>query len=122
MSGLTRPSPPAELTGPRLEKPITSFELSAPLVAAAQPSVPVWRTFSPAPTQITFFAVAGLLTVLAPEPSFPAANTTVISCRPAVAVWASRTILSYACALVSYRRAAAPVNPHELLDMRALWP
>ena len=48
--GAKWPSPPAELTGPRLENEITSLALSAPLLAMPQPSVPVWRTFSPAPT------------------------------------------------------------------------
>jgi hypothetical protein len=45
MSGLTRPSPPAELTGPRLEKPMMSLALSAPVLPMPQPSFPVWRKF-----------------------------------------------------------------------------
>ena len=86
ISGLIRPSPPLELIGPRLEKPMISLRLSAPELATPQPSEPVWRKFSPAPTVIMFLAVAGLPTVLAPLPSFPAAKTTVNSCNPVTPV------------------------------------
>ncbi len=36
-----------------------SFALSAPVLAIAQPSVPVIRQFSEAPTVMMFFAVPG---------------------------------------------------------------
>src|SRR3990172_7990016 len=50
-SGFFRP--PGE--GPRLEKPITSIALSAPVGPTAHPSVQVGRSFSDAPTVIMFF-------------------------------------------------------------------
>ena len=101
MSGLMRPSPPAALTGPRLEKPMMSLALSAPVLPMPQPSFPVWRTFSPAPTVMMFLAVPGLLTVLAPDPSLPAAKITIICWLPPTPLCASRTTRSTSCALVS---------------------
>ena len=56
MSGLSRPS----LVGPRLEKSAMSRALSAPAFVTPQPSVPLARTLSDAPTVMTFFAVAWL--------------------------------------------------------------
>jgi len=75
VSGLTR-SPSA---GPRLEKPITSMALSAPVGPTLQPSVQspsssLGRSFSEAPTLSTFLPVAGLPTVELPEPELPAAK------------------------------------------------
>ena len=49
------------------------------------------RTFSEAPTVITFFAVPGAPIVFPPEPALPAENTLVICWLPAVAGCASRT-------------------------------
>jgi hypothetical protein len=100
-SGLTRASPPDELTGPRLEKAMTSLALSAPELPVPQPSMPVCRTFSPAPMVIMFLAVPGLPTVPALDPPLPAEKTTVICCKRDVPVCASRTMVSYACALLS---------------------
>ena len=107
---MIRPSPPVAFTGPRLEKPMMSLALSAPVLAMPQPSVPVWRTFSLAPTVMTFLAVAGLLTVFAAEPSLPAAKTTVSCCKPVVPLCASRTMASYDCALASYFATGPPVG------------
>src|SRR5262249_29098932 len=124
ISGLILPSPPAEFTGPRLENEITSFALSAPVLAMPQPSVPVILTFSPAPTVRTFFAGPGVLTVLAFGPALPAANWIGSWCDPAV-VCESLTIASYICAFVSYVGIGLPapsVKPHELLDTLAPCP
>ncbi len=73
-----------------------SLALSAPVFATAQPSVPVMRQFSDAPTVMMFFAVPGGWTVDAPEPLFPAANTIVSSWLPAEPLTASRTAASWA--------------------------
>jgi hypothetical protein len=80
--------------GPRLEKSMMSLALSPPVSGSPQPSLPaalfpplavlIERTFSAAPTVITFFAVPGAPTEPAPGPAFPAANTTTISWFPAV--------------------------------------
>ena len=52
-----------------------SRALLAPASATPQPSVaPIVRTFSDAPTVITFFAVPGEPIVLPPEPVLPAEN------------------------------------------------
>jgi hypothetical protein len=51
-SGFNRPSS----VGPRLEKLMMSRALSAPLFVTPQPSMPLGRTPSDAPTVITFFA------------------------------------------------------------------
>jgi hypothetical protein len=68
----------------------------APVLLTPQPSVPVWRLFSDAPTVMMFFAVPGGWTVEAPGPLFPAAKTIVSSWFPAVPVSASRTAASWA--------------------------
>ena len=60
--------------GPRLEKLMTSLALSAPELPTPQPSVQPGRTFSDAPTVITFLPAPGDETVAAPGPSFAAAN------------------------------------------------
>ena len=75
-SGFQRPSPPPELTGPRLEKLMTSAMLFAPKFEMPQPSLPVWRWFSEAPTVSTLLAVLGVETELLPGPSLPAAKIT----------------------------------------------
>src|SRR5215471_16677992 len=85
ISGLARPS----AHGPRLEKSIISFALSAPVSGSPQPSLPAesspplagvidW-TFSAAPIVNTFFPAAGEPTLPAPEPALPAAKTITIS-------------------------------------------
>ena len=65
--------------GPRDEKEMMSLQLSAPVFATPQPSLPVMRQFSPEPTVMMFFAVPGGWTVEAPGPLLPAANTIVSS-------------------------------------------
>ncbi len=94
ISGLKRPSLPALFTGPRLLKLIRSRRSLAPELAMPQPSVPVWRSFSEAPTVMMFLAVPGVETVLLVGPSLPAAKTTAYSWLPAVPVRASRTMKS----------------------------
>ena len=95
-SGLTR----LPLAGPRLEKLITSIALLAPLAPTPQPSVQApdsslaSRLFSDAPTVITFFAVPGVPTEDAAEPSLPAAKTKISGWLPA-ALPASRVAMSY---------------------------
>jgi hypothetical protein len=64
------------------------------------------RTFSAAPTVMTFLAVPGEPTVCTPDPAFPAANTITICWFPAVGNGepggcASRTSASYDCASTS---------------------
>ena len=54
-SGFIRPS----CVGPRPEKLMMSLALLAPALVTPHPSVPEARTFSVAPTVITFFAVPG---------------------------------------------------------------
>ena len=63
ISGFQRPSPPEALMGPRLEKEMMSWTLFAPLLLTPQPSVPVSRLFSEAPTVRMFLAVPGVETV-----------------------------------------------------------
>ncbi len=87
-SGLRRPSS----VGPRLEKLATWRALSALASGVAQPSTPLARTPSDAPTVMTFFAVASEWIVPCPTvPSLPAANTSTSCWLPAVPDWASRT-------------------------------
>ena len=54
------------IDGAAARKPMMSLALSAPVLPMPQPSFPVWRKFSPAPTEMMFLAVPGLLTVLDP--------------------------------------------------------
>ena len=89
-SGLTRPS----VVGPRLEKVARSWALSASALETPQPSVPVGRTFSEAPTEITFLAVPGEVSV---SVSLPAEKTCVISWLPDTDASASRVSASNAC-------------------------
>src|SRR5262245_19823175 len=101
ISGFQRPSPLPAATGPRLENEATSCQLLAPVLVTPQPSVPVWRSFSPAPTVITFLAVPGVDTVFEPEPLLPAENTTRYCWLPAVPLCASRVRKSYTCEFAS---------------------
>src|SRR3954451_7574213 len=104
--------------GPRLEKSMTSRALLAPVSGTPQPSVaPIARTFSDAPTVITFFAVAGDEIVLAPAPAFPAATTSTKPWFPDTPGWTSRTSPSYSCAWELY--APPTAAPQELLEIRA---
>ena len=87
MSGFLRPSE----EGPRLEKTTMSLTLFASASGVPQPSAPPKAcTFSEAPTVMTFLAVPGVPTVLAPGPSLPAAKTMTISWLPGVGHRASR--------------------------------
>ena len=100
-----------------------SRALSAPASVTPQPSMPLGRTPSAAPTVITFLAVAlGVDGARSREPpSLPAANTSTISWLPAVPDCASRTSWSYcggARACTTPQPSAVPV-PHELFEMRA---
>src|SRR5882672_2806247 len=113
ISGFLRES----LVGPREEKLMMSSALSAPVLATAQPSVPVMRQFSEAPTVMMFLAVPGGWTVDAPGPLLPAAKTIDISWLPAVPLSASRTEASVAWHSALY--VVPLVKPHELLEMRA---
>ena len=73
---------------------------SAPALVTPQPSVkPAARTFSAAPTVRTFFAVPGAPMVFGPAPELPAEKISTICWLPAVPGSASRTSLSYSCAL-----------------------
>ncbi len=66
-----------------------------------QPSVaPIARTLSEAPTVMTFFAVPGELTVLAPEPALPLETTSTIPWFPVTPGLASRARPSNSCAVV----------------------
>src|SRR5215510_6156702 len=88
-SGFLRPS----AQGPRLEKKAMSLALLALESATPQEVLPegslppfavdIERTFSEAPTVMTFLAVPGAPTVCAPpEPALPAAKTMTISWFP----------------------------------------
>jgi hypothetical protein len=91
---LSRPS----AVGPRLEKSITSRASLAPESGTPQPSLPpIDRTFSDAPTAMTFFALPGDPTVPATGPALPAAKTSTICWLPPTPGCASRTIESYSC-------------------------
>ena len=75
-----------------------SRALLAPVSGTPQPSVaPIARTFSAAPTVMTFLAVPGAPMVLAPEPELPADTTSTNCWLPATPGCASRTRLSNSC-------------------------
>ena len=74
MSGFIRPSE----SGPPDENVAMSSALSASLSLTLQPSMPSFRAFSPAATEITFFAVLGEPT-LPLGPALPAAKHIGIS-------------------------------------------
>jgi hypothetical protein len=103
--------------GPRDEKLMMSSALFAPVLVMPQPSVPVMRQFSPAPTVMMFLAVLGGCTVEVPGPLLPAANTMLISWLPALPLTASRT--SWSCSCDSLLYVVPDVKLHELLEMRA---
>ena len=80
-----------------LEKLMMSRRLLAPLLLMPQPSVPVCRSFSEAPTVRTFLAVPGVETVLLPGPLLAAVKITRYSWLPKTEERASRTMKSYSC-------------------------
>src|SRR5262245_35822987 len=102
-SGLLRPS----AQGPRAEVFLRSLALSASLSSTRQASAPPngWTLFA-APTVMTFLAVPGEPTVLAPGPPLPTEKTMTISWLPATGTvdpvcCASRTSASYRWARAS---------------------
>ena len=78
-----------------------SWALLASPFGVPQASTPNARSFSSAPTVMTFFAVPGVLIVPARGPSLPAATTCTSCWAPGCEGTASRAIASNSCAVAS---------------------